>query len=84
MKELACENEISIRALVDGLLADIGRPATVTDQLAAELIASIVVKARRRRASGRSDAFELRQLPALMRAFPPSSQPRPEQPPAEL
>jgi len=78
MKVIAAENLAEIRTLVAGLLEGIGRPPTVADEIAAEVIAATVVRGRRRRENGRSDAMERRALPALMRAWPPSSQPRPE------
>jgi len=84
MMEIAAENEIEIRGLVAGFLADLGRSPSPADRIAAEVIASTAVRARRLRANGRDDSKERRELAKLMRMWPPSSQPRPEQPPAEL
>jgi len=78
MMEIAAANAVEIRGLVAGLLEGIGRPPTVADEIAAEVIASTVVRGRRQRENGHSDAMERRALPALMRAWPPSSQPRPD------
>jgi hypothetical protein len=76
MKQIAAENEIEIKVLVAGFIEDLGRPATPADKLAAELIAATAVRARRKRSNGRDDSKERRELIALMRQWPPSSQPR--------
>jgi hypothetical protein len=76
--EIAAENEIEIKGLVAGFIADLGRPATPADKIAAEVIAATAVRARRLRSNGRDDAKERRQLVALMRDWPPSSRPQPE------
>jgi len=78
MKEIARENEMNIKTIVAGLLDSIGRSPTEADRIAAEVIASTAVRARRLRENGKSDALERRALPALLRSWPPSSQPRPE------
>jgi hypothetical protein len=58
--ELRAADAAERQRIEAGLLADLGRPATMTDRVAAANIAALQVKAERLEHQGR-DAFELRK-----------------------
>lgn len=81
MKEIAIENKAAIETTAASLISGLGRPATEADKLDAEALSSLLIRARRARASGRSDVTLLREYGILKRnsAF---RQPRPAEPSA--
>jgi hypothetical protein len=78
MREIARENQLHIDQIVADLLANLGRPATIVDQLGAETLAATVVRARRLRSQGKNDAKERREIALLVKHFPAiGAEPRP-------
>jgi hypothetical protein len=67
MKEIALENKAAIETTAASLIAGLSRPATEADKLDAEALASLLIRARRARASGRSDVTLLREYGILKR-----------------
>jgi hypothetical protein len=68
MRELAQEAEAERREVEAGLIHDLGRPPSARDRLTIETLSATLVRARRLRAVGRSDAEERRLIVQLMRA----------------
>ena len=79
MKVIAAAAEVEIKAIVDGLVAGLGRPPTVYEQAEAELIGATVSRMRRLRACGRCDARERRELARVLRTSSFRTIPAPEQ-----
>jgi hypothetical protein len=65
---LAEQAEAECRLVEAELLRDLGRPPSGADKIAIETIAATVIRARRLRADGRSDAEERKLVAQLMRA----------------
>jgi hypothetical protein len=68
MRQLATGDKLAIEELTNELLAGLGRPATAADRIAAEILATATVRARRLRESVRSDIEERRLATQLLRA----------------
>jgi hypothetical protein len=67
MCEIAVETQAGIERTAASLLACLGRPPTVVDELEAEAIGALYVKARRLRACGRDDSEVVRMAATLLR-----------------
>jgi hypothetical protein len=68
MRELAIGYESTRLTLEANILGEIGRTPTTLDRIAAEALASAVVGARRKRATGQHDSEQLKLVAQLMRA----------------
>jgi hypothetical protein len=68
MLTLAAEAEAERKALEASILANLGRPPTALDVIAAETLSATAVRARRLRACGRSDHSERQLLVQATRA----------------
>ena len=68
MREIAREDQVAIENLTASLLGGLGRPPTAVETIQAEALAVTMVRARRLRASGRSDAGERARLEQLLDA----------------
>jgi hypothetical protein len=67
MAEISRENEANIQLWKSAMLAGLNRSWTVAEEITAESIASLFIRARRERDNGRSDVALLRQAALLMR-----------------
>jgi hypothetical protein len=68
MLELAVIAEAERVKLESAILAEIGRPASTLDKIAAETLSASVVRARRLRALGKSDSEERKTILQAVRA----------------
>src|ERR1700722_13232109 len=91
MKQIAGENKIEIDRIVAGLLSpeNLGRVATVVDQVAAEALATAFIKSRRLRSAGKDDSAERHQIALLIKHFThlgadPRPSPATEQPSGDI
>jgi hypothetical protein len=71
--------EAERKALAASLLSGLGRPVTMVDEIAAETLSSAIVRARRLREIGKSDAEMLKLVVQASRAF--NLKPQPPAPP---
>jgi hypothetical protein len=69
MAQIARENHHLIDATVRDLTAPLGRMVTAAHLIDAEMIASLWIRARRLRESGRSDLQIMREATNLLREF---------------
>jgi hypothetical protein len=61
MVEIAAEDAGAIKTTADALIAGLGEKATAIDRADAEMLASLLIRARRARLAGRSDVALLLQ-----------------------
>jgi hypothetical protein len=80
MKEIAAENQAEVKELIAKLLGGLGRPVTGTDEILAEVLASALVRSRRKRERGQDDRLERQQVASMLHNFPSlRAEPRTEQ-----
>ena len=68
MVTLAAQSEAELKALEAEVLASLNRAPSIIDKVAAEIFAATVIRARRLRASGKSDADERKTVIQIIRA----------------
>lgn len=69
MRQISIETKAEMDAIVGELLAVLPAP-TIAERIGAEVLASAVVRARRKRARGQNDVAERREIARLMLASP--------------
>jgi hypothetical protein len=69
MAELASKNAAEIQDVMAKLLGDLERP-TAADEVVAEVVASAMIRSRRKRERGRDDRLERQQISTMLHNFP--------------